>query len=109
MRAAGRRALVCYLTAGHPDRGASIETIRAVADAGADVIELGVPFSDPVADGPVIQESSQRALEAGGTLAGTLEIAREAGVGLPPTAPCGGNLPQSCYSPPRLAAGSTAG
>ena len=71
-RAAGRRALVCYLTAGHPDRARSIATVQAVAAAGADVIELGVPFSDPVADGPVIQGSSQRALEGGTTLADTL-------------------------------------
>jgi tryptophan synthase alpha chain len=82
-RAAGRRALVCYLTAGHPDRSRSIELVRAVAKAGADVIELGVPFSDPVADGPVIQGSSQRALDGGTTLADTLAIAAEAQVGIP--------------------------
>jgi tryptophan synthase alpha chain len=83
LRAAGRRALVCYVTAGHPDRERSVELVRAVADAGADVIELGVPFSDPVADGPVIQGSSQRALEQGMTLDGTLKIAAEAKVKVP--------------------------
>lgn len=82
-RASGRRALVCYLTAGHPDRGASVALVRAVAGAGADVIELGVPFSDPVADGPVIQGSSQRALDHGTTLDDTLAIAREANVSVP--------------------------
>jgi tryptophan synthase alpha chain len=83
LRAAGRRALVCYVTAGHPDRAKSVELVRAIADAGADVIELGVPFSDPVADGPVIQGSSQRALEGGMTLEGTLRLAAEAKVKVP--------------------------
>lgn len=75
LRADNRRALVCYVTAGHPDREASVALVQGLVDAGADVIELGVPFSDPVADGPVIQQSSQRALDAGMTLDGTLEIA----------------------------------
>jgi tryptophan synthase alpha chain len=75
LRARGRRALVCYVTAGHPDPGASLALVQGIADAGADVIELGVPFSDPVADGPVIQGSSQRALAAGMTLDRTLELA----------------------------------
>ena len=83
LKAAGRRALVCYVTAGHPDRDRSIALVRGIAAAGADVIELGVPFSDPVADGPVIQASSQRALELGMTLDGTLGIAADAGVDVP--------------------------
>jgi tryptophan synthase alpha chain len=83
LQASGRRALVCYVTAGHPDRERSIALVQGVADAGADVIELGVPFSDPVADGPVIQASSQRALDGGMTLDGTLEIASAAKVDLP--------------------------
>jgi tryptophan synthase alpha chain len=83
LRAAGRRALVCYVTAGHPDRAKSLELVRAIADAGADVIELGVPFSDPVADGPVIQGSSQKALDGGMTLEKTLELAAEARVKVP--------------------------
>ena len=70
----GRRALVVYLTAGHPDAGRSLELLHAVADAGADVIEVGVPFSDPMADGPVIQASSQAALEHGMTFDGTLDL-----------------------------------
>ena len=65
LRAADRRALVCYVTAGHPDRAASLRLLRGLPAAGADVIEVGVPFSDPLADGPVIQASSQRALEHG--------------------------------------------
>jgi len=83
LKASGRRALVCYVTAGHPDRERSIALVQGIADAGADIIELGVPFSDPVADGPVIQASSQRALDGGMTLEGTLEIASAARVELP--------------------------
>lgn len=83
LKASGRRALVCYVTAGHPDRARSVALVQGIAEAGADIIELGVPFSDPVADGPVIQASSQRALEAGMTLDGTLEIAAAANVDLP--------------------------
>ncbi len=78
MRDSGRRALVCYVTAGHPDRAASLRLLRELPAAGADVIELGVPFSDPLADGPVIQGSSQRALEQGMTLDGTLALVAEA-------------------------------
>jgi tryptophan synthase alpha chain len=73
LRAAKRRALIPYLTAGYPDRGATDALLDAYADAGADIIELGVPFSDPVADGPTIQRASQRAIEAGATLQWTLE------------------------------------
>ena len=74
----GRRALVCYVTAGHPDREKSVELLRQVEAAGADVIELGVPFSDPMADGPIIQASSQRALEQGMSLSGTLDLVAQA-------------------------------
>jgi len=83
LRAAGRRALVCYVTAGHPDRAASLRLLRGLPAAGADVIEVGVPFSDPLADGPVIQASSQRALDAGMTLDRTLELIAEANAGVP--------------------------
>jgi len=62
---ARKRALVPYITAGHPDVPRTIELIHGLEDAGADVIELGLPFSDPMADGPIIQASSQRALELG--------------------------------------------
>lgn len=78
LRAAGRRALICYVTAGHPDRAASLRLLRELPAAGADVIEVGVPFSDPLADGPIIQQSSQCALSQGMTLAGTLELVAEA-------------------------------
>jgi tryptophan synthase alpha chain len=74
VRASGRRALVVYVTAGHPDDERSGELIDGLDDAGADVIEVGVPFSDPIADGPTIQASSQRALEQGMTLDRTLEL-----------------------------------
>ena len=78
LRAAQRRALVCFVTAGHPERASSLRLLRELPGAGADVIEVGVPFSDPLADGPVIQASSQRALEQGMTLAGTLALIAEA-------------------------------
>lgn len=81
--AAGRKALVCYVTAGHPDRARSVALLRGIAAAGADVIEVGVPFSDPMADGPVIQRSSQIALDLGMTLGGTLELIREAAIDVP--------------------------
>ena len=83
LRASGRRALVCYVTAGHPDPERSVELLRAVQDAGADVVEVGVPFSDPMADGPVIQASSQAALAHGVTLGRTLAIVREARLEVP--------------------------
>jgi tryptophan synthase alpha chain len=76
IRAEGRGGLVTYLTAGDPDAGASVDLLVAVARAGADVLEVGVPFSDPLADGPVIQRASERALARGMTLAGTLEVIR---------------------------------
>ncbi len=82
-RATGRKALVVYVTAGHPDRARSLALLRALPDAGADVIEIGVPFSDPMADGPVIQASSQQALTAGMTFDGVLALLREAQIGVP--------------------------
>ena len=66
--------IVAYITAGDPSLEASEKIVLAAAEAGADVIELGVPFSDPVADGPVIQRASDRALRSGTTLAGVLEL-----------------------------------
>lgn len=83
LRAEGRKALVCYVTAGHPTPAASVELLRGLARAGADVIEVGVPFSDPMADGPVIQQSSQTALDQGITFDRTLDIVREAAVDIP--------------------------
>jgi tryptophan synthase alpha chain len=83
LAAEGRRALVCYVTAGHPDPTRSLDLIRGLEAAGADVIEVGVPFSDPLADGPVIQRSSQLAIEQGMTLRGTLALIEEAAVRVP--------------------------
>src|SRR4029077_20652833 len=70
----GEMGLVAFLTAGDPSLAATESFVLALADAGADVIELGVPFSDPVADGAAIQRSSERALRAGATLAGVLDL-----------------------------------
>jgi len=72
----GRAALVTFLTAGDPDGETSLALLKALPQAGADVIELGMPFSDPMADGPAIQASSQRALKAGQTLKKTLAMVR---------------------------------
>ncbi|HVM76441.1 MAG TPA: tryptophan synthase subunit alpha [Candidatus Saccharimonadales bacterium] len=76
LRAAGELGIVAYITAGDPTFDATLEFVLALAGAGADVIELGVPFSDPLADGPTIQRASERALKAGATLAGVLEVVR---------------------------------
>jgi tryptophan synthase alpha chain len=78
-----RRALVAYITAGHPDPARSVELMRAVAAAGADVLEVGVPFSDPMADGPVIQRASQMALTYGVGLHETLDLIRAADLSIP--------------------------
>ena len=72
-REAGRRALIPYVTAGFPGRDETAQLLDALVGAGADIIEVGVPFSDPVADGPTIQRSSQHALENGTTLEWTLD------------------------------------
>src|SRR5271167_2748809 len=73
---AGEMGLVAYITAGDPSLAATEKIVLAAAQAGADVIELGVPFSDPVADGPTIQRASDRALRSGTTLAGVIELVR---------------------------------
>jgi len=73
---AGELGLIAYITAGDPSLDASAQIVLAEAKAGADIIELGIPFSDPVADGPVIQRASERALRSGTTLAGVLELVR---------------------------------
>lgn len=72
-----RTALVPYITAGDPDRQASVLLMRRLVEAGADILELGVPFSDPSADGPVIQQACERALAAGTTLADVLSVVRD--------------------------------
>ena len=76
LREAGELGIVAYITAGDPSLDATLKFVLALADAGADVIELGVPFSDPLADGPTIQRASERALRAGTTLAGVLDLVR---------------------------------
>ena len=76
LKAAGRGGLVAFVTAGDPDPETSLAVVKGLPTAGADIIELGMPFSDPMAEGPPIQASSLRALKAGMTLAGTLELAR---------------------------------
>src|SRR5437588_6423842 len=70
-------ALVVYVTCGDPDLGTTRDIVLAAIEAGADVVELGVPFSDPVADGPVIQRASERALKNGTSLQDVLGLARD--------------------------------
>ena len=77
LREEGRAGLVTYLTAGDPDPDTSARLVGGLAMAGADLIEIGMPFSDPMADGPAIQEAGQRALKAGMTLRRTLTLVRE--------------------------------
>lgn len=72
-RAQGRAALVPYVTAGYPERGSTVEALETLVDAGGDVLELGIPFSDPLADGPTIQHASFVSLENGTTVAKALE------------------------------------
>lgn len=76
LRASGELGIVTYITSGDPSLDATLKFVLALAEAGADVIELGVPFSDPLADGPTIQRASERALKAGTTLAGVLGLVR---------------------------------
>jgi len=76
-RADGRAALVAYLTGFDPTRRGSLDRLLAACEAGVDVLELGVPFSDPTADGPTIQAAMIRALAGGATVAGVLELAAE--------------------------------
>ena len=95
-----RRALVCYVTAGHPDVDLSLQTLQALQAGGADIVELGVPFSDPIADGPIIQASSQRALEQGMTYDRVLALLGRANLEVP--------VVLFSYLNPILAAGSDA-
>jgi len=76
LKRAGRAAFIPFITAGDPDAETSLAILEKLRAAGADIIELGVPFSDPMADGPAIQASSQRAISAGMTLAKVLEMVR---------------------------------
>ncbi len=76
LRAQGKKAFVTYVMAGDPDFDTSLALVRGLPAAGVDIIELGLPFTDPMADGPTIQHSGTRALDGGMTLARTLELAR---------------------------------
>ena len=82
-REEGRAALMPYMMAGYPDRETGLAVAEAYADAGADLVELGVPFSDPLADGPAIHAAATKALEAGATLATALEVCRAIGDRVP--------------------------
>ena len=108
----GRPALVTYLMAGFPDRAASIASIRAAAAAGADLIELGVPYADPLADGPVIVDAANvaRSADGGFGLAETIALAAEltADEAMPPIALMTYLNPMLCYGLPRLAADAAA-
>jgi tryptophan synthase alpha chain len=83
LKANGRRAFVPYVTAGHPDVRRSVALLQGLEAAGADIVEVGVPFSDPLADGAVIQASSQSALEQGVRFNQVLEIISDAGLTIP--------------------------
>jgi tryptophan synthase alpha chain len=76
LKRTGRAGLVTFVTAGDPDYETSLAILKALPKAGADIVELGMPFSDPMADGPAIQASSQRALKAGQTMKKTLQMVR---------------------------------
>ena len=95
--AAGRAALMPYLMGGFPDVETSVRIGEAYADNGADLVELGVPFSDPLADGPVIHAAGTRALEAGSTLHRVLEVGARLAHRLP--------VVLMCYANPILARG----
>ncbi|MFV2002213.1 MAG: tryptophan synthase subunit alpha [Paracoccaceae bacterium] len=77
LRAAGRKAFVSYIMAGDPDYQTSLKIVRGLPAAGVDIIELGLPFTDPMADGPTVQRAGQRALAAGMSLQKTLDLAAE--------------------------------
>ncbi len=96
----GRRALVVYVTAGHPDPERSLDLWHELEHSGADVIEVGVPFSDPMADGPVIQSSSQQALARGITFDRVLDLIARSALKIP--------VVLFSYLNPVLAAGPTA-
>ncbi len=81
LRQEGRGALIPFVEAHDPDRDTSMAILKGLPAAGADLIEIGVPFSDPMADGPTIQRAAQRALKAGGSLRGALDMVREFRVG----------------------------
>lgn len=77
LKAANRAAFISFTMAGDPDHARSLEILRGLPGAGVDIIEIGVPFTDPMADGPSVQAAGQRALAAGETMEGTLDLVRE--------------------------------
>ena len=77
LRARGEKALICFVTAGDPDAATTVQVVKALAEAGVDAVEIGLPFSDPLADGPSIQASSQRALDGSMTIAKALDMVAE--------------------------------
>ncbi|MEK6277863.1 MAG: tryptophan synthase subunit alpha [Actinomycetota bacterium] len=91
-RSEGRAALMPYMMAGFPGREAALEIARAYADAGADLVEIGVPFSDPLADGPVIHAAATAALERGASLDDALRACEVLGEGVPAVAMCYVNM-----------------
>ncbi len=76
LKAEGKAAFVAYMMGGDPDRATSMELLKAMPDAGVDIIELGIPFTDPMADGPVIEEAGIRARASGTTLTSVLDMAK---------------------------------
>lgn len=104
LKAEGRGALIPFLEAYDPDAATSMEILRGMPAAGADLIEIGVPFTDPAADGPTIQRAGQRALKAGGTLPGTLDMVKEfrRGDGETPIVLMGYLNPILAYGPERF-------
>src|SRR6201982_2914705 len=76
LRACGELGIVAYITAGDPSLDATYQFVLALAEAGADIIEVGIPFSDPLADGPTIQRASERALKSGTTLVKVIDLVR---------------------------------
>mgnify|MGYP001285261223 CR=1 FL=1 len=77
LKRSGRKAFIPYVTAGDPDLGTTGKVVLALAEAGADVIEIGIPFSDPIADGPVIQKAVHRSLSGGCTVDGVFDLVRK--------------------------------
>jgi tryptophan synthase alpha chain len=77
LRSKGEKAMIPFVTAGDPDLQTTVEIVKSMEEAGADIIELGIPYSDPLADGPVIQESSQRALSSGAGISNIMETVVE--------------------------------
>ena len=110
LRAEGRGALIPFLEAYDPDHATSMAILRGMPAAGADLIEIGVPFTDPMADGPIIQLAGQRGLKAGATLAGTLEMVRafRADDDATPVVLMGYLNPILSYGPERFAADAAA-